>query len=105
MGAFPVATVNLGAGASITASADTGSVSLPVTIQLCQTNPSAAQCISALGSSVTTQINAGLTPTFSFFVTGSGSVPFDSATNRIFVRFKDGGNVTRGSTSVAAQTQ
>jgi DNA-binding beta-propeller fold protein YncE len=103
-GAFSVATVNLGAGALITASADTGGVSVPVTIQLCETNPLTAQCISALGPSVPTQINTGQTPTFSVFVTATGTVPFDPAQHRVFVRFKDGGNVTRGSTSVAAQT-
>ena len=32
-------------------------------------------------------------------------MPFDPAANRIFVRFKDAGNVTRGSTSVALRTQ
>jgi hypothetical protein len=54
---------------------------------------------------VTTAINANATPTFGIFVQGSGNVPFDPAANRIFVRFKDGGNVTRGSTSVAVRTQ
>jgi hypothetical protein len=52
-----------------------------------------------------TTINANATPTFGIFVQGSGNVPFDPAANQIFVRFKDGSNVTRGSTSVAVRTQ
>jgi len=104
-GAFAVATVNVGASGNITASADTGSATLPVNISLCQTDPATGQCISAIGPSVTTTINANATPTFGIFVQATGNVPFDPAGNRIFVRFKDGGNVTRGSTSVAARTQ
>jgi hypothetical protein len=50
---------------------------------------------------MTTTINANATPTFAIFVQGNGTVPFDPATNRIFVRFKDSGDVTRGSTSGA----
>jgi hypothetical protein len=104
-GVFGVATVNVGASGTITASADTGSANLPVNISLCQTNPANAQCISPLGSTVTTQINANATPTFGIFVQGAGNVSFDPAGNRIFVRFKDDGAVTRGSTSVAVRTQ
>jgi hypothetical protein len=103
-GAFAVATVNVGASGSITASADTGGLTLPVNISLCQTDPATGQCISAIGPSVTTQINANATPTFGIFVQGNGNVPFDPAANRIFVRFKDSGAVTRGSTSVAVRT-
>jgi hypothetical protein len=54
---------------------------------------------------VATQIDAGGTATFAAFVLGHGHVPFDPATRRIFVRFKDGDNVTRGSTSVAVRTR
>jgi len=104
-GVFAVATVNVGASATITASADTGGATLPVNINLCETNPTTGQCISAIGSSVTTQINANATPTFGIFVAGSGNVPFDPAANRISVRFKDSGGVTRGATSVAVRTQ
>jgi CSLREA domain-containing protein len=104
-GVFAVATVNVGASGSITAAADTGSASLPVSISLCQTDPATSQCISAIGPSVTTQVNADATPTFGIFVEGNGNVPFDPAVNRIFVRFKDSGNITRGSTSVAVRTQ
>jgi hypothetical protein len=98
-----VATANVGASGSITASADTGGASFPVNISLCQTNPGTGQCISGIGPSVTTQINANATPTFGIFVHGAGNVPFDPAANRIFVRFKDGSGITRGSTSVAVR--
>ena len=67
--------------------------------------PASGQCISGIGPNVTTQINANATPTFGIFVQGNGNVPFDPAANRIFVRFKDAGGVTRGSTSVAVRTQ
>jgi hypothetical protein len=104
-GVFAVATVNVGASAGITASADTGTAVLPVNVFLCETNPANGQCISGIGPSVSTTINANATPTFGIFVQGNGNVPFDPAGNRIFVRFKDGGGVTRGSTSVAVRTQ
>jgi len=105
MEVFAVATVNVGTTGTITASADTGSATLPVNISLCQTNPATAQCISGIGPNVTTQINANATPTFGIFVQGNGNIPFDPAGNRIFVRFKDDGDITRGSTSVAVRTQ
>ena len=104
-GAFAVATVNVGASGSIIASADTGNAALPVNIFLCQTEPSTGQCISAIGSSVVTTINSDATPTFGIFVQSNGNVAFDPAGNRIFVRFRDSGAVTRGSTSVAVRTQ
>lgn len=104
-GAFAVATINLGAAAAITASADTGSATLPVTLSLCQTNPATSVCTSAAGPTVTTTIAANATPTFAIFVKGNGAVPFDPANNRIFVRFKDAGGIVRGATSVAVRTQ
>ena len=104
-GVFVVATVNVGASGNITASADTGTVTLAVNLSLCQTNPTTGACLSPPTSSVTTTVNANATPTFGIFVTGTGNVPFNPATNLIFVRFKDSGNVTRGSTSVAVRTQ
>ena len=45
-GAFAVATVNVGASGSITASADAGNTPLSVIISLCETNPGTGQCIS-----------------------------------------------------------
>jgi hypothetical protein len=104
-GVFSVATMNLGASGSITASADTGSAILPLNIYLCETNPANGQCISEIGSSLTTQINTNAAATFGIFVQGNGYVPFGPAGNRIFVRFKDSEAMIRGSTSVAVRTQ
>jgi hypothetical protein len=107
-GAFAVATVNLGAGEPITVSADTGGTTLSVIIFLCETNPGSGQCVNPVvptTNPVVTNIAANATPTFGIFVAGTGSVPFNAATNRIFVRFKDAGGATRGSTSVAVRTQ
>jgi hypothetical protein len=104
--AFAVATSNVGAGAMITASSDTGSFSVPVTLSICQTNPVTGVCLAAAGPSVTTQIDANTTPTFGIFVRGTGTaIPLDPAKSRVFVRFKDAGGATRGSTSVAVRTQ
>ena len=104
-GVLAVATVNVGAGATITASTDTGGASLPLSISICQTTPSTGACQGPAGTSVTTQISPDATPTFGIFVAGTGTVPFDPANNRVFVRFKDAGGVTRGATSVAVRTQ
>jgi hypothetical protein len=104
--AFAVATVNVGASGQITATADTGTASFPVGLSLCQTDPATGACLTPLASNVTTQVNANATPTFADFVAGAGTiVPFDPASDRIFVRFKDPGGVIRGSTSVAVRTQ
>lgn len=61
--------------------------------------------MTAIATDVTLQINAGDTPTFAIFVVGNGTVAFDPAVNRVFVRYKDGSGATRGATSVAVQTQ
>lgn len=78
---------------------------LPVTLELCQTDPGTGACLTNPGPTVTTTINGGATPTFGVFVTGTGTVPFDPALNRVFVPFKDAGSVTRRPTSVAVRTQ
>src|SRR5262249_29844412 len=107
-GGFAVATVNLGAGGTITGSADTGAANLPVRIALCRTDPMTGQCVNPTvptTSPVVTTINTNETPTFGIFVTGTSTVAFAPATSRIFVRFKDAGGVTHGSTNVAVRTQ
>jgi hypothetical protein len=78
-----------------------------LTIKLCQTNPQSGQCMSAIGGSVATTINANATPPFAIFVSAAGQVPvpFIQQTNRIFVEFADSGGAVRGETSVAVETQ
>ena len=91
-----MATVNVGTSGSITATVDTGNASLPVSVFMCQTNPQSGACLGVPAATVTVQINAGSTPTFAVFVQGGATLPFDPADNRVFVRFKEAGGVTRG---------
>jgi len=102
--AFAIATTNVGAGAMITAQPFASVSGLPISLQICQTDPATGACLAAPADFVNTQINQGDTPTFSIFVSGSGNVPFNPATNRIRVFFLQNG-VTSGLTSVAVRTQ
>ncbi len=103
-GVFAVATANVGATDTITASVDTGGVALPVAVSICQSDPLTGQCISPTMSSVVTTLDADETAAFVIFLDASGTIPFDPANKRVFVRFRDAGGVTRGSTSVAVRT-
>jgi len=101
--AFAVATVNVGVAANITVTADTGATALPLDLFVCQTD-AGGQCLAPPAAEVPTFIDASATPTFSIFVNGAGTVADDAAANRVFVRFKDDGGITRGATSVAVRT-
>jgi hypothetical protein len=105
VGAFAVATANLGASAMIIATANTGTASLPLAISICETDPASGQCAAAAGPSAATLIAGGATPTFGIFVTATADVPFLPATNRIFVEFTDANEIVRGATSVAVATE
>jgi hypothetical protein len=103
-GAFAVATDNAGnVAATVTVKADTGATALPATITLCQTNASTGACLAPPAVSLTVSVGVGATPTFSVFVSASGSIAANAAANRIFVRFELNG-VELGATSVAVQT-
>jgi hypothetical protein len=103
-GAFAVATDNLGAASAITAATTTGEANLPITVTLCQTDPTTAACLAPPAASVTVSDQAGATLTFSVFVAASSAVPLDPANARIFVQFTDASKALRGSTSVAVET-
>jgi outer membrane protein assembly factor BamB len=103
-GAFAVASINVGISGGLTVSADLDGAALPITLLVCQTNPSNAQCLAPPAPSVPIMIAAGATPTFSVFATASGSVPFAPAASRVFLRFTDSNGMQHGSTSVAVAT-
>ena len=102
--AFAVASDNVGATAPIIVSVDTGTVVLPVTATVCQSNPSNGQCLAPPAATVSLNYAAGATPTFSIFLQATGSIAFAPATARVFVRFEDDGGGLHGSTSVAIET-
>jgi hypothetical protein len=105
-GAFALATINVGSGAVISASADTGDRDLPLVIGMCEVNQLSGLCINPAApttGSVETTMDANNTRTFAVFVTARGDVPLNPANNRIFVYFRDGEGVTRGATSVAVE--
>ena len=66
-GIFAVATVNMGAGDTLTVSADAGGAALPVNVFICQTDPQTSACLSPPANSVTTMILTNETPTFGAF--------------------------------------
>jgi hypothetical protein len=104
-GVFVVATFNLGASGQITASADTGGVTLPVTLTICQTNPATSVCLGTPAASAIATIATNATPTFAIFAAATNNVAPLYAANRISVRFTDTTSTVRGSTSVAVATQ
>jgi hypothetical protein len=103
-GAFAVATTNVGVSGPLTASADTGTVSLPVSLSVCQTNPSTGACLASPQPQVQLTIGANQTPTFAVFTFTQSTIANDPANNRVFIRFRDIGGNTRGSSSVAVTT-
>jgi sugar lactone lactonase YvrE len=105
VGAFAVASTNIGATAALTVSAGTGTATLPVTVAICQTNPSNGQCLSPPSPSLSLNYAGDTTPTFSIFLQSSGAIPLAPASSRIFVLFEDASGGIHGLTSVAIETQ
>jgi hypothetical protein len=101
--AFAVALSNVGAAATgdITVSANTGSVTLPVSISIMETDPGTGTII---GDHVLQNVLAGENRSVGVFVTFNGCISFDPSTHRIFVEFRDASNNIVGSTSSAVST-
>ena len=102
--AFGTAAVNIGATGTITVTADTGGVSLPLTLTLCQTNPGTGGCLAPPAASVSSSIGNQQVATYAVFAQATGAIAFDPSANRIFLRLSSGG-VVRGGTSVAVTTE
>ena len=104
VGAFAVASFNVGATAVLAVSVDTGGAVLPIVASICQTNSSTGQCLEAPAAEVTLNYPGGADPTFSIFLQSSGPIAFAPASSRVFVRFEDAVGAVHGSTSLAIET-
>lgn len=103
--AFMVSAVNFGVTDTITVSADTGTVTLPLDLTICEWDDGTQSCLSPPASSVTSSIVAGASATpFAVFAAANSDIALDPIRNRIQVNFVDGGGVTRGGSSVAVTT-
>lgn len=100
--AFAVATTNVGGAGPITVLVQEG-LTLPVTASVCQTDAQ-GQCLALPSRTVVLMVDAAATPTFSVFVQARNAIASDAINHRVFVSFKDAGNVIKGSTSVAVRT-
>lgn len=102
-GFFTVASVNLGASASMNVRPVVLGVPLDG-FSICQTDPLTSVCLSDAGSVVEVDIAAGETPTFAVFVSHSTDIEFAPAQNRLIVQFEDSAGIVRGRTSVAIRS-
>lgn len=103
-GAFVVAAVNVGVSGNITVSAtSTAPASFPVSLFVCQTDPSDGTCLAPPAATVSLTIGAGETPSFAVFAHSDSVLAYDPANNRVNVVFQEDGDI-RGSTSVALRT-
>ncbi|HCB01894.1 MAG TPA: hypothetical protein DEP19_05875 [Anaerolineae bacterium] len=100
---FAVAMTNVGVAATgdITVTANTGGVSLPISVLIQETDPGTGTVI---GDHILQNVLAGQNRSVAVFVTFLGCITFDPAVNRIFIEFRDASNNIVGSTSTAIST-
>jgi virginiamycin B lyase len=104
-GLFATAATNIGASGQLTARVRLSDAALPLTVTICQTDPSTGQCLAPPSATVTTTIAANQNTTWTAFLKASGAVAQDPAKNRVYFEFVDSSGVVRGSTSTAVTTQ
>lgn len=104
-GLFVIATSNVGTAENLTARARPSHASTPVTITVCETNPSTGVCKASPSASVSRSVAASENATWAAFATATGPIAQDAAHNRLVFEFIDDSGVIRGSTSTALTTQ
>ena len=91
-----MATVNVGAGDTLTVSADTEGAILPVNIFICQTDPQEDSHCSCRRTAASPPRSFLTRHPLLGFSPAAGDVSFVPETNRVYVRFKDSNDITRG---------
>jgi hypothetical protein len=106
-GFFVAAAINVGTAGIITATADDNGKALPLSLTICETNPSTGACINPPAPTVSTTaaVPHDGTVYYTIFVKGSGNIAYDPANKRLFLRLRSAGDgITRGATNVAVRT-
>lgn len=103
--AFSVASINLATAAEITVTPELGTGTPAVgALEICRTDPGSGSCQTPRAASVTLTAGANESLTFGVFVRAAGVIANDPAANRVFVNFRNAGNLPVGGTSVAVRT-
>jgi len=102
--AFSVAATNMGEGATVVVTPDTGAARLPLSLFICPTDPATGVCVTTPTSAASMTVASGAAVSFAIFANSAGTIPFDSAHNRIFVRFTGPRGELVGAISVAVHT-
>ena len=108
-GVMVAAAIDIGVGGAVTfVATDTPfgqpPRNMPVTLTICQTD-SSAQCLAPAADSITLNVAAGQTLTFSVFAQGQGvPVAYNPASNRVFLVAQQGATPV-GATSVALKME
>jgi hypothetical protein len=106
-GDFAVATINLGAAGTVTATPITGAIGLPLSsLTVCQTNSQTGACLATPAASTTLSVAANATPTFGIFMSANNAIPLNPGAFRVGLQFTDPNTgALVGSTNVAMQAQ
>mgnify|MGYP003647536332 CR=1 FL=1 len=102
--ALALSAVNIGAAGTVTLRADLGPVSLPLEIDICETNPATGACIGPRQSQLPVTFATNEVKTFAVRLRARGPIQFAPERYRVFLLFQGGASASRGGTSVAVRT-